>query len=127
MQKIPPLDQLKGRTIGRILNKMGVLTREQVHHCLSIQKQRPQHVLIGQIFLELGLVTKTQLTIALAGQRGMEYVDLVEVEIPAEVIKQVPAQMAKTYRIIPVEFNAGKKRTYCRYGQSRIISGRQTT
>jgi type IV pilus assembly protein PilB len=109
MQKIPPLDQLKGRTIGRVLNKMGVLTREQVHHCLNIQKQRPQHIHLGQIFLELGLVTKTQLAIALAGQRGMEYVDLSNIEIPTEVIKQVPAQVAKTYRIIPVDFSAAKK------------------
>jgi type IV pilus assembly protein PilB len=112
MGKIPPLDQLKGRTIGRVLNKMGVLTREQVHHCLNVQKERMQHgqhVLIGQIFLELGLVTKSQLTIALAGQRGMEYIDLSKIDIAAEVIKQVPAQVAKTYRIIPVEFNADKK------------------
>jgi type IV pilus assembly protein PilB len=109
MQKIPPLDQLKGRTIGRVLNKMGVLTREQVHHCLNIQKQRQGKVLIGQIFLELGLVTKTQLAMALAGQRGMEYVDLSGMEIPAEVIRQVPAQMAKTYRIIPIEYNANRK------------------
>jgi type IV pilus assembly protein PilB len=109
MQKIPPLDQLKGRTIGRILNKMGVLTREQIHHCLGIQKQRQPHVLIGQILLELGLVTKSQLTIGLAGQRGMEYVDLSKLEIPAETIKQVPAQMAKTYKIIPVEYNAARK------------------
>ena len=109
MQKVPPLDQLKGRTIGRILNKIGVLTREQIHHCLGVQKGRQPHVLLGQILLELGLVTKSQLTIGLAGQRGMEYVDLSKLEIPAETIKQVPAQMAKTYRIIPVEYNAARK------------------
>jgi type IV pilus assembly protein PilB len=39
----------------------------------------------------------------------MEYVDLSSKEIPADVVKQVPAQMAKTYRIIPIEFNSGKK------------------
>src|SRR5512138_1421972 len=109
MIKVPPLDQLKGRTIGRVLNKMGVLTREQVHHCLNIQKQMPQHMLLGQIFLEQGLVTKSQLTIALAGQRGMEYVDLSKMDIAKEVIQQVPAQMAKTYRIIPVSYDAARK------------------
>jgi type IV pilus assembly protein PilB len=39
----------------------------------------------------------------------MEYVDLSKLEISAEIIKQVPAQMAKTYRIIPVEYNVAKK------------------
>jgi type IV pilus assembly protein PilB len=109
MEKIPPLDQLKGRTIGRILNKMGVLTREQVHHCLGVQKQRGGGIKLGEIFVELGLVTKRQIAIALAGQRGMEYVDLNVAEIPAEVIKQVPAQMAKTYKIVPLEYNESRR------------------
>jgi type IV pilus assembly protein PilB len=109
MEKIPPLDQLKGRTIGRILNKMGVLTREQVHHCLGVQKQRGGGIKLGEIFVELGLVTKRQIAIALAGQRGMEYVDLNAAEIPAEVIKQVPAQMAKTYKIVPLEYNESRR------------------
>jgi len=112
MEKIPPLDQLKGRTIGRILIKMGVLTREQVHHCLTIQQQRLQQknekILLGQIFIELGLIKNRQLMIALAGQRGMQYLDVANLDIPADIIKRIPAQMAKTYEIIPVEYNASR-------------------
>ena len=48
-----PIEQLRGRTIGRILIKMGLLTREKVHHCLAVQKKRGGKILIGQIFLEL--------------------------------------------------------------------------
>jgi len=33
-QKMPPIEQLKGRTLGRILMKMGVLNREKIHDCL---------------------------------------------------------------------------------------------
>ena len=105
MAKIPPLEQLRGRTIGRVLIKMGILTREKVHHCLKLQKQRKNSMPLGQIFVELGLVTERQLQIALAAQRGMKYVDLKLMEIPEEVIKQVPAQMAQTYRIIPIEYD----------------------
>ena len=103
--KLPPIEQLRSRTLGRILIKMGVLTREKVHECLKNQKQRKDTVLIGQIFLELGLIDEKQLHIALAAQRGMEYVSLGEIDIPLDVVDKVPAQMAKTYHIIPINYN----------------------
>ncbi|MHC4646653.1 MAG: type II secretion system ATPase GspE [Planctomycetota bacterium] len=103
--KLPPLDQLKGRPLGRVLIKMGLLTREKVHECLRIQKQRHTGIQIGQIFVELGLVEESQLNLALAAQRGMEYISLNDAEIPADTINKVPAQMAKTYRIVPIEYD----------------------
>ncbi|MBP6124695.1 MAG: type II secretion system ATPase GspE [Phycisphaerae bacterium] len=106
MAKFPPVEELKGRTLGRILIKMGLITREQVNEALRIQKERGGKVKIGQIFLEMGLVKEKDLAIALAGQRGMEYVDIDNLEIPQEVISQVPAQMAKTYRILPISYDS---------------------
>jgi len=104
-EKMPPIEQLRGRTLGRILIKMGVLSRDKVHECLKIQGQR-QGVQIGQIFLELGLIDEGQLQMALAAQRGMEYMSLDGLDIPADVVEKVPAQMAKTYHIVPVEYNS---------------------
>ncbi len=103
-QKLPPVEQLRGRTLGRILIKMRALSRDKVHECLKIQSQR-QGVKIGQIFLELGLIDEVQLQMALAAQRGMEYVSLDGVDIPPDVVEKVPAQMAKTYHIVPIEYN----------------------
>ena len=104
-ESLPPIEQLRGRTLGRVLIKMGVLSREQVHECLKIQAQRGGKIRIGQVFLELGLVDESQLRIALAAQRGMEYISIDGINIPADVIGKVPAQMAKTYRIVPIEYN----------------------
>ncbi len=104
-QKLPPIEQLRGRPLGRILIKMGVLSREKVHECLKIQSQRPGGIQIGQIFLELRLVDEGQLQMALAAQRGMEYVSLDGIDIPPDVVEKVPAQMAKTYHIVPIEYN----------------------
>ncbi len=102
---MPPIEQLRGRTLGRILIKMGVISRERVHECLQIQAQRAEKVQIGQVFLELGLVNDDQLRMALAAQRGMEYVSIENLEIPSDVIGKVPAQMAKTYHIVPIEYS----------------------
>jgi len=104
-EKMPPIEQLRGRTLGRILIKMGVLSRDKVHECLKIQGQRQGQVQIGQIFFELGLVDEGQLQMALAAQRGMEYLSLDGLDIPPDVVEKVPAQMAKTYHIVPVEYN----------------------
>jgi len=104
-QKMPPVGQLRGRTLGRILIKMGVLDRDKVHKCLKIQGQRGGKVQIGQIFLELGLVDEGQLQMALAAQRGMEHISLDGIDIASDVVEKVPAQMAKTYHIVPIEYN----------------------
>jgi type IV pilus assembly protein PilB len=89
---------------------MGLLTREKVHQCLEIQKQRQKqghkNVPIGGIFVELGLVDERHLNIALAAQRGMENITLEGLDISPDVLGKVPGQMAKTYRVLPIEFRA---------------------
>ena len=105
MAKIPPIRQLKGRTLGRILIKMGLLTREKIHDCLKIQQERGGGVKLGEILIELGLVKNKDLQIALAAQRGMELVELDSLEIPDSVIEQVPTQMARSYRVIPIAYD----------------------
>ena len=39
-RKMPPVEQLRGRQLGRILIKMGKLRRGQVHEALEIQKEK---------------------------------------------------------------------------------------
>ena len=106
--KLPPVEQLRGRPLGRILMKMGVLSRDKVHECLEVQKQRGGGVKIGQIFLELGLVDETQLQAALAAKRGMEYMSIDGLTVPPEVLEKIPAQMAKTHHIVPIAYNKEK-------------------
>ena len=74
--KLPPVEQLRGRPLGRILMKMGVLSRDKVHECLNIQKQRGGGVRIGEILVEMGLVDETQLQVALAAKRGVPVRDV---------------------------------------------------
>ena len=107
---MPPVDQLKGRPIGRILTKMGKVSREQVVEGLNFQKNKGGSAPLGQILIDLDYVNEADLNIGLAAQKGYELFDLRGVEIDAEVIKQVPAQTATTNELIPVKFDAAKKR-----------------
>jgi type IV pilus assembly protein PilB len=105
--RMPPIGQLRGRTLGRILIKMGKLTRTQVGEALNIQKKNPGP--IGQILVELGYVTEADIQIALAAQVGMEPVDLTKIDVPKEVLNLVPAKVAHTYKIIPIDYEPSTK------------------
>jgi type IV pilus assembly protein PilB len=105
--KMPPVSQLRGRPLGRILIKMGKLNRTQVGEALELQKK--SHAPIGQVLIELGYVTESDVRLALAAQVGMEPVDLTKYDIPREVIALIPAQMAHTYRIVPLDFESSTK------------------
>ncbi len=106
-QTMPPIEQLRGRQLGRVLIKMNVLKRRDVQDALDIQKQRGGP--IGTILVESGQITEEQLNLALAAQVGMESVEISSMEIAKEVIDLVPAQMANTYKLVPFEFDAEKK------------------
>ena len=103
--KLPPVEQLRGRPVGRILIKMGILSREKVHECLKIQKENGDNSKLGEILISRGWVDQHQLQIALAAQRGMEYTSIAGASIPADVIAKVPAQLATGSHIVPIEFN----------------------
>lgn len=102
-------NELKGRKLGRVLTKMGKVTRDQVHEALTIQQTRK--VPIGQLLIELGHCTEADIAAALAGQAGMAYLDLTAVnDLPQEAVSALPAENAKTYQIVPIEFNPVSKR-----------------
>jgi type IV pilus assembly protein PilB len=108
MAKTPPVRQLKGRTLGSILIKMRVVTRDKVHTCLKIQQKDPGKKKLGEIMMEKGLINEEQLLVALAGQRGMDYVDLDSMEISPDIISMLQSQMANNYRVIPIEHDASR-------------------
>ncbi len=96
------VDQLRGRPLGRVLVKMQQITREQVHEALEIQKT--EGGVIGQILVDLGHIDDTTRAMSLAFQAGMDYVDLESKDIPDAVTAQIPAQMAKAYKVVPVDY-----------------------
>jgi type IV pilus assembly protein PilB len=93
----------KGRPLGRILIRMGKVNRAQVGEALTVQKTRRGP--LGQILIDLGYIAEGDLQFALAAQMGMESVDLDKVDIDDHVIRMLPAQVAHTYKIIPISFD----------------------
>ncbi|MCZ6734840.1 MAG: ATPase, T2SS/T4P/T4SS family [Planctomycetota bacterium] len=95
--------QMKGRRLGRVLTKLRKVTRDQVHEALQLQKTRKEPV--GQLLVSLGYISDADVLVALAGQAGMRMVDLGEIEIPDAAIEALPAEMASTYQVVPLEYD----------------------
>jgi type IV pilus assembly protein PilB len=100
---MPPISQLRGRPLGRILIKMGKVTRAQVSEALDLQKKKRGP--LGQLLIELGYVEEKDVDTALAAQVGMESITLANIDIDQAVIDLVPSQMAHSYRVVPTEYD----------------------
>ncbi len=99
---------LKGRRLGRILTKMGKVTRDQVTEALELQKQKKRP--IGQLLIELGYITEDDVNFARAMQDGMQVVDLEDFDISDEVRRQIPAEMANAYQVVPIMYDKAANR-----------------
>jgi type IV pilus assembly protein PilB len=105
---MPPIDQLQGRPIGRVLTKMGKVTREQVVEALTFQKSKGGA--IGRILIDLGYIKEGDLNTGLAAQRGYEWISLEGVKVDPAAIAAVPAQIATTNKVLPLTFDKDSKR-----------------
>jgi type IV pilus assembly protein PilB len=102
MAEQTPVNELKGRRIGRILTKMGKVTRDQVQEALAMQPQR--RIPLGQLLVELGYISQDDVNLALAAQAGMETVDLENYDIPDAVVHLLLAETAQAYQVLPLAY-----------------------
>ena len=105
---MPPIEELKARPIGRVLTKMGKVSREQVVEALEFQKKKGGA--LGRILIDLSYINSADLNIALAAQRGYQLVSLEGRVITPELIKAVPPQIATTQKVLPIEFDPATKK-----------------
>ncbi|MFP4143643.1 MAG: GspE/PulE family protein [Phycisphaeraceae bacterium] len=101
------MKDLRGRRLGRILNRMGKATRDQVQEALALQQKR--RGTLGQLLVELGYVTQDDVNLALAAQSGMEVVDLEDYDISEDTIRLLPAETAQAYQVLPIAYEEASK------------------
>ncbi|MCH2135760.1 MAG: Flp pilus assembly complex ATPase component TadA [Phycisphaerales bacterium] len=104
--------ELKGRRFGRVLSKLGLVTRDQVHAALGVQRSRKskgEQAKLGEILIEQGLIKSDDVIRATAGQQGLDYVALDPEGIDEALVEHLPAETARTYQIVPVEFDTASR------------------
>ena len=88
------------RRLGDLLVADGLLTQEQLHKALGEQKGSTEK--LGSILIRLGFINEEQLIGFLSRQYGVPSITLSQLEIDPEVLKLVPAAIAKKYEVLPV-------------------------
>ncbi|MDP8261026.1 MAG: type II secretion system ATPase GspE [Candidatus Kappaea frigidicola] len=95
-------DFLRRKPLGEILLDQGIVTQEQLDQAL--EEQRKTGRLLGRVLVEFGFVKEERILEALGIQIGMKVTNLADMDIPEEVIKQVPPSLAQVYNVVPVKF-----------------------
>ncbi|MFK7959441.1 MAG: GspE/PulE family protein [Phycisphaerales bacterium] len=109
--KVAP-SELKGRRFGRVLTKLGVVTRDQVQEALKTQKtlkEKGETKNLGEVMVNLGMIKQGHVLAALAGQAGMRMIEFDVEKIPAAAIEALPAETATTYQIAPLEYEEASR------------------
>ena len=101
-------DYVKFPLVLLVVTLISASTLSYINHIAAprIEEQKKKHGPIGQLLVESGRITESDLHLALAAQMGMEPVDLEHMEIPDEVVAMVPVQTAQTYKVVPVHYDA---------------------
>src|SRR5882762_1606676 len=98
------IGQPVSRRLGDLLVAEGLINREQLQRALLAQTGTTEK--LGSLRVRLNLVSEDQLVGFLARQYGIPSVTLSQLDIDPDVLKLVPAQMARKYEIVPVERKA---------------------
>src|SRR5213593_2384361 len=94
------LGQPVNRRLGDLLVADGLLSAEQLKKALAEQKGSPEK--IGSVLIRLNLINEDQLIGFLSRQYGVPSITLAQLDIDQDVLKLVPAPIARKYEVIPV-------------------------
>jgi len=87
-------------TLGLILIRSGVVTREDLYEALEVQRQTGRY--LGSCMLALGMVTPEELRSALSQQLGVEIADGRSVLAAEEgLAAEIPVEAVERYRVVP--------------------------
>ncbi len=89
------------RRLGDLLVNEGLISQEQLHRALSEQKGSNEK--LGTILVRLGIINEDQLIGFLSRQYGIPSITLSQLDIDSDVVKLVPAQIARKYEVLPVK------------------------
>lgn len=92
---------MKYKRLGDLLLSVDLITEEQLNDALALQKKSKDR--LGTVLIDNGFITEGQLIEALRMQLGIDFIDLTKTVIPAEMVEQLPKNIAKKHGVVPVK------------------------
>jgi type IV pilus assembly protein PilB len=87
--------------LGALLLRAGLVTEDALEVALADQGQSGKR--LGEILVERGHLTRTQLARVLAQQHELPFLDLEESEVDTSAAILLPEELARRYNAVPVE------------------------
>ena len=100
------MTQQPAKQLGEILVEDEVITQDQLDAALAQQAETGNR--LGAVLIELGFIEDADLARALAGQAGLEYMDLSELEVEPWLRTLIPDSVSRRYGALPVGERDGK-------------------
>ena len=92
-----------GKPIGEILVEQGAITLEQLNKALEQQRSEKQKHRLGEVLINLGIITENDIVIALSIQFGFPYLSPKNVIFSREICSLISREMAYEHGLLPVD------------------------
>ena len=90
------------KRLGEFLVENGLLEPQDLKKALEEQRRTGKK--LGEVLVNLKIVTETQLVQTLAIQFGFKVLDVTSAEIDPEVILLIPEHLARRHHVLPIKF-----------------------
>jgi type IV pilus assembly protein PilB len=97
---------ITGRFLSDILRKKGLISEKDMDRILKTQKDTVKD--LQKIIIELGILKKDEMMIALANEIGVKYVNLNEITIDPVIVVLIPEEMARRHQLIAIDKGENK-------------------
>jgi len=93
---------ITGHFLSDILYEKGLITKEQLDRILKIQKDNGGKEL-QKIIIDLDILKKDEMMLALADEIGEKYVNLNDINIDPTIVVLIPEEMARRHQLIAID------------------------
>jgi type IV pilus assembly protein PilB len=93
---------ITGKFLSDILYGKALLNKEQLDRILKIQKDNGSNDL-QKIIIDLDILKKDEMMLALADEIGVNYVNLDDVNIEPTIVVLIPEEMARRHQLIAID------------------------
>ena len=114
--------------IGSILLEKGLITDEELSRAIAEQKRTGER--LDEVLVRLSCVSRSEVLEAIGHQFAMPIVDLNDLEVEDEVLKQLPSKLVFKQRCVPIErFNGTLRVATCdpyelsAFDELRLLTG----
>lgn len=98
----------KTRHLGEILYKAKLVEKQAIIDAIKTAKASNKR--LGQVLIELGLISEDILTKVLAKQSGLRYVNVDKVAIPSDATSLMALELMQKHNVLPLGDSNGKLR-----------------